>query len=151
MRFRLPLFICFVLFWYAIPKAQQIEVRGGNQVLTISTAAIGSEPTDVVNTNATLRYRRQNRITKITVQSSCPSQAFGLKVLAQNVPLGTAAPEVTLTNGMLATDFITNIPSGSNNRFTSRLRYTASATFSDGNSNDLGNDRHTVTYTLVRQ
>jgi hypothetical protein len=131
--------------------AQQIEVRGGNKTLSITTAVVGSEPTPVTNATGTLRYRRQSQVTKITVQTSCPSQAFTLKVLAQSVPLGTAAPEVTLTNGMPATNFIVNIPAGSNTRFTCTLRYTASVTFSQGNSAELGNDVHNVVYTLVRQ
>ncbi|MCI0706275.1 MAG: hypothetical protein L0Y80_02155 [Ignavibacteriae bacterium] len=143
-------FIAVVLFFQKA-TAQQIEVRGGNPVLSITTAVIGSEPTVVVNTTSTLRYRRQNRVTKITVQTSRPSQSFTLKALAQSVPLGTAAPEVTLTNGMPATDFVVNIPAGSNIRRTCTLRYTASATFAQGNSAEMGNDVHTVTYTLVRQ
>ncbi|MCI0706276.1 MAG: hypothetical protein L0Y80_02160 [Ignavibacteriae bacterium] len=139
----------------ALPtQAQYMDVQGGNQVLSITTAAAGSEPTAVVNTSSNLRYRRQTFvITKVTVSTSCPGQNFTLKVYASTIQNngGTAAPEVTLTNGMLATDFITGIPRFSNQWRTATLRYTASATFAQGNSAELGNEVHTVTYTLVAQ
>ncbi|MBI3585641.1 MAG: hypothetical protein HY088_00740 [Ignavibacteriales bacterium] len=131
--------------------AQVITVTG-NKTLTITTAVIGSEPTPVVNSTSTLSYKRRSAIAKITVGTSCPSQSFTLKVLAVSPTAGTAAPEVTLANGMLATDFIINIPSGSTAAWrTATLRYTASATFAQGNSTEMGNDVHTVTYTLVVQ
>ena len=140
-----------LLFFLSTSQAQPLTVAGGNEVISITTAVTGSEPTSVVNTGTRLRYRRQNVVTKITVATSCPSQSFTLQVLALSVPQGTAAPEVTLTNGMPAADVITNIPTGNNTRFDSTLRYTASATFAQGNSAELGNDVHTVTYTLVAQ
>jgi hypothetical protein len=68
------------------------------------------------------------------------------------VTYGVAAPPVSLTNGMLAVDFITDIPStGAWTRDTPTLQYTASATFAQGNSAEMGNDLHTLTYTLVVQ
>jgi hypothetical protein len=61
-------------------------------------------------------------------------------------------PAVALTNGMLAVDFITSIPGAAGwTTVTPTLQYTASATFAQGNSADLGNDVHTVTYTLQLQ
>ncbi|HEY4613377.1 MAG TPA: hypothetical protein VII11_10365 [Bacteroidota bacterium] len=131
--------------------AQAMDVQGGNQVLSITTAVAGSEPTAVVNTSTTLRYRRTFDIIKITVATSCPSQQFTLKALATSVTSGTAAPEVTLTNGMPATNFVTSIPFGFFTYSTCTVRYTASATFAQGNSAEFGNDVHTVTYTLVGQ
>ena len=131
-------------------QAQVIFVFG-NRTLTITTAVIGSEPTPVIN-NSTLFYKRRAKIAKVTVRTTCPGQSFSLKVLAVSPTAGTAAPEVTLTNGMLAVDFIINIPSGSTGAWrTATLRYTASSTFAQGNSAELGNDVHTVTYTLVAQ
>jgi hypothetical protein len=65
-----------------------------------------------------------------------------------------AAPEVDLVDGMLAVDFITNIRNQRPPNWTSdtiTLRYTASATFAQGNSAEMGNDVHTVTYTLQVQ
>ena len=132
-------------------QAQQLSVQGGNQVLSVTTALAGQEPASATNTNSSLRYRRQALNAKITVATSCPAQKFTLRTLATGVTVGTAAPEVTLSNGMPATDFITNIPSGAGGFVTSTLQYTASATFAQGNSAEQGNDVHTVTYTLVAQ
>lgn len=131
-------------------QAQVITVTG-NKTVTITTAVIGSEPTPVID-NSTLSYKRRAKITKVTVGTSCPGQNFTLKVLAVSPTAGTAAPEVTLTDGMLAVDFIINIPSGSTGTWrTATLRYTASSTFAQGNSAEFGNDVHSVTYTLIAQ
>lgn len=129
--------------------AAQVTV-GGNITMSITTGLPNQEPIAIVNATKTVRYKRQSSITKLTVSTSCPSQSYTLKVFASSVPQGTAAPEVTLINGMLATDFITNIPIGNTN-VTATLQYTASATFAQGNSAENGDDVHTVTYTLVVQ
>lgn len=133
--------------------SQSISIGGGNVVLNITTGLPGQEPTPVTNQSTTLTYRRGIFITrKVTVQSNCPGQDFTLKVVAINVTSGTAAPEVTLTTGMPAADFITNIPpSFFFQNATCMLRYTASATFANGNSAEMGNDVHTITYTLLNQ
>lgn len=129
----------------------QVIVVSGNKTITVTTAVIGSEPTPVIS-NGTLFYKRRSKIAKVTVGTSCPGQSFSLKVLAVSPTAGTAAPEVTLTDGMLAVDCIINIPSGSTATWrTATLRYTASSTFAQGNSAELGNDVHTVTYTLIAQ
>jgi hypothetical protein len=52
---------------------------------------------------------------------------------------------------MLATNLITNIPAGFFNFATATLNYQASATFAQGNSAELGDDVHTVTYTITAQ
>ncbi len=133
-------------------RSQPIDVRLGNPTLNITTGAAGSEPIPVVNTATRLRYWRQAAISKITVRTTCPGQSFTLKVVATGVTRGVAAPEVTLVNGMLGTDFITNIPrTGGWTSTTPTLRYTASATFAQGNSAEQGNDVHTVTYTIQVQ
>lgn len=131
--------------------AQQITVRGGNPLITITTGPAGGQPNPVVNTTSSLRWRRQNHIAKITVSTACPAQHFSLAVLATNVSQGVAAPQVNLIDGMLARDLITNIPTGAPNFKTATLQYTASATFAQGNSAELGADVHTVTYTLLAQ
>jgi hypothetical protein len=129
-----------------------ISVRGGNQTLNITTGMAGSEPIPVVNTGSTIRYRAQAKISKITVRTVCVGQHFTLKVLATGVTQGVPAPEVTLSSGMVDTDFITNIPTNATfNQTNVTLQYTASATFAQGNSADLGNDVHTVTYTILAQ
>lgn len=140
---------CLTVLWTRA-EAQEITVNGGNPVLSITAGTIAG-PTPVVDISTSLSYRRQGVITKITVQTTCPGQRFNLKVLALNVTGGTAQPEVTLTNLMLATDFIRDIPATGIRNRTCTLQYTASSTFAQGNSVELGNDTHTVTYTLVVQ
>lgn len=130
----------------------QLSVLGGNINMTVTTGVAGGEPIAVTNSSITLRYRLQNRITKITVRTSCPGQRFNLAVVATSVPRGTAAPQVPLTNGMLAVDLIVSIPPRPpNTNQTATLRYTASSTFAQGNSVELGNDVHTITFTLLDQ
>lgn len=133
---------------YAQPP---VKISGGNVVMTISTGLPGGELVSVVNTSTTMNYRRETYLTKITVSTSCPGQDFTLKVVATNVNAGTAAPEVTLTHGMPAADFITNIPPRPPNSGSCTLQYTASATFAQGSSAEVGNDIHTVTYTILAQ
>ena len=131
--------------------AQQLRLNGGNQTMTISTGVAGGQLTDAVNTSCTLRYRRQSTIAKITVATSCPGQNFTLRVLALSVTRGVAAPEVTLQDGAPAMDLITGIPSSGFTNATCTLRYTAAATFAQGNSTEVGNDVHAITYTLQAQ
>jgi len=136
----------------AVPPAHaQISVRGGNPLLSITTGTAGGQPVSVTNVATSLRWTRQNVISKITVAASCPGQRFSLSVLATNLTYGVAAPQVTLFNGMLATDFVKSIPTGNPLNKTCTLQYTASSTFAQGNSTELGNDVYTVTYTLVAQ
>lgn len=132
--------------------AQPIDARGGNPTINITTGTAGGTMTSVVNTTSSLRYWRQAAVSKITVRTSCPGQSFSLSVVATGVARGVAAPEVTLVDGMLAVDFITSIPrTGVWSSTTPTLRYTASATFAQGNSAENGNDVHTVTYTIQVQ
>jgi hypothetical protein len=130
----------------------QITVNGGNISLAVTMAIAGSEPNAVIDAVASVRYQRQTAITKITVATICPGQRFNLDVSATAVGGGTAAPQVSLVNGMLATDFITGVPPRPpGGFFTASLQYVASSTFAQGNSAELGDDVHTVTYTLVAQ
>jgi len=131
--------------------SQAISVSGGNQTLTINAGTAGGQPTSVSNTTCSLSYQRQSKTSKITVATSCAGQSFNLSVLATNVTKGNAAPQVSLVNGNPAADFITNIPSTGTRNATCNLQYTASATFSQGNSSEVGNDVHTVTYTILAQ
>jgi len=132
-------------------RAQQISVKGGNPLLSVTTGTAGAQPVAVTNVSSSLTWRRQNVISKITVSASCPGQRFSLAVLATNLTYGVAAPQVNLFNGMLATDFVKSIPTGNPLNKTCTLRYTASSTFAQGNSTELGNDVYAVTYTLVAQ
>ncbi len=132
-------------------KAQPLRLNGGNQTMTITTGIAGGNPISVTNATCSLRYQRQSVITKITVATSCPGQSFNLNVVATNVTRGVAAPSVSLVNGNPALDFITSIATSGTLNATCTLQYTASATFAQGNSTEVGNDVHTVTYTLQAQ
>lgn len=130
----------------------QLSVGGGNISMTVSTGIAGGEPVAVTNSAISLQYRLQSKITKITVRTNCPGQRFNLAVVATSVPEGTAAPQVTLTNGMLDVDLVVSIPKRPPNTVqTAALLFTASATFAQGNSAELGNDVHAITYTLIEQ
>ncbi|MEP0821648.1 MAG: hypothetical protein HRF44_02245 [Ignavibacterium sp.] len=132
-------------------QGQTLRILGGNVTLSITTGLAGAEPLPVQNTASRLRYRRSFTVQKITVTSNCPGQNFSLTVVATNVTAGTASPQVTLSDGMPPIDFITNIPSGFFTNATATLNYTAWATFAQGNSTELGDDVHTVTYTISAQ
>jgi hypothetical protein len=129
----------------------QLWQFGGSPLLTVASGPAGGEPVPVTNTSASLFWLRQIVVSKITVSTSCPGQHFTLRVAATNVSAGVASPEVTLNDGMLATNLITNIPAGGAFFNTCTLRYTAASTFSQGNSSELGNDVHSVSYTLLAQ
>jgi hypothetical protein len=132
-------------------EAQAIRVLGGNQTMTITTGFADNEPISVTNVSCRLRYRKQSKISKITVVTSCPGQSFDLSVLAANVAQGVAAPEVTLDNGNPAMDLITNIPRTGFTNATCTLQFTAAATFEEGNSVEEGDDVHLITYTIQAQ
>jgi hypothetical protein len=155
---RMPLLVgsvaVFSMLLASSAGAQQLTLRGtANPTINITTGTAGGSMTSVVNTTSQIRYRRQaGVICKVTVRATCPSQSFHLAVVATGVTRGVAAPQVDLIDGMLAVDFITNIPGAAGwTTATPTLRYTASAEFSDGNSAEMGNDVYTVTYTLQRQ
>ena len=131
--------------------AQSIQVKGGNVTLSISNGTAGGQLLDVVNTTTTLAYQKQNATAKITVKTVCLGQNFNLEVVAINVTAGVAAPTVLLLNGGPAIDFVRDIPKNGTKNQTCRLQYTASSTFAQGNSNELNNDVHTVTYTIQLQ
>ena len=138
------------------PKASAqnglMTIGGGNTTINITTGPAGGQPVAVVDVTGTLKYWRQAAIAKVTVKTACPTQAFNLSVVATGVTRGVAAPAVSLVNGMAAVDFITSIPSAAGwTSATITLQYTASSTFAQGNSAELGNDVHTVTYTLQVQ
>jgi len=129
-------------------NAQAIATGGTAPTLNITTAILGSEPTAAISTSSQIVYSSGGgKPSKITVMTSCPNQKFSLTVVAGAIPPngGTAATAVTLTNSMLATDFITSIKKNSG-PFTVTLQYTASSLFSQG----TGTDSHTVTYTVTQ-
>lgn len=119
--------------------------------MTINTALPGQQPLPIGNTSTGMLFITGAATRKISVATICPGQHFTLSVLATNPSIGIAAPEVQLTDGMLGLDFITEIPPGLPFLGFSTLQYTASATFEQGNSLELGDDLHTVTYTITDQ
>jgi len=142
-----------MLLIVAEAAGQSLTIGGRNQTLTVTTGIAGSQLMSVINANNTLTYITPpgggHPIYIITVSTSCLGQRLGLSVLATNVPPGnegTPAPEVALISGDPGVNFITDIEK--KNSVTCTLQYTASAVFAQGNSNDVGNDVHTVTYTL---
>ncbi|MBP6671644.1 MAG: hypothetical protein KA247_00770 [Bacteroidetes bacterium] len=140
-----------LMFLCVSVSAQSMDIKGGNVTMTVSTGIAGSQPVSAVNSSTTLTYKKQNQISKITVKTVCLAQAFTLDVEATNVTGGNAAPAVLLVNGNAAMDLIRNIPKNGSTTFTCRLQYTASATFEQGNSSEVTNDTHTVTYTIQLQ
>jgi hypothetical protein len=134
-----------------IVSAQSIQVHGGDQSLTLSGGTAGGQMLNVVNTGATLSYKRQNKTSKITVRTVCLGQKFNLDVVATHLTAGVAAPAVSLINGSPAIDLIRDIPKTGAKDQTCRMEYTASATFAQGNSVELSNDNHTITFTIQLQ
>jgi hypothetical protein len=118
----------------------ELALTGGNITLTVSTATAGQQPDPVTNSTCTLAWTSNQATRKITVATNLATQNFTLKVLAQSVTGGTAAPEATVTN--TAADLVTGV---SRTTGGCTLRYTASATAAQG----TGSDVHTVTYTLT--
>lgn len=120
--------------------------------MTLTTGTPGGPLVNVVNMVTSLSFAKpSNPPWKITVASVCPGQRFTLQVVATNVTKGVAQPAVTLVSGNPATDFIRDIPKTGAKNGSCTLQYTASATFAQGNSTELGNDVHTITYTIQAQ
>ena len=134
-----------------VASGQSMRVNGGNVTMTITTGTAGGQLLNVFNTTSSLAYRKQNVLSKITVRTVCLGQSFNLIVAATNVTAGVAAPAVTLINGSPAIDFIRDIPKTGARNATCLLQYTASATFAQGNSTELNNDVHIVTFTIQSQ
>ncbi len=147
----LSILIGFLVSGVSTSEAQ-LSITGQAPTLSIPAGTPAGGPIAVIHNSSTIRYRRQAVISKITVTTSCPGQDFTLKVVAVSPPAGIAAPEVTLVNGMVPRDIITNIPtSPPPGNVNATLQYTASSTWAQGNSAEVGDDIHTVTYTLVAQ
>jgi hypothetical protein len=143
--------IGIVSFVSAHSYSQAISVTGGNISLSITSGTAGGQLVNVINTAVTLQYQKQSALSKIDVSTSCPGQKYNLSVMATSVTKGVAAPQVSLMNGSPAVDLITSIPSTGAKNGSATLQYTASATFNQGNSTELGDDVHTITYTILAQ
>jgi hypothetical protein len=128
-----------------------ISVLNGDVNLSILSAVAGQEPSSTINETRLLQWSTLalDPTKKITAQTSLGSPKFLLTARAVNITAGdgTAVGEVVLTTS--ASDFVVDIPAGipAGDPATCTLRYTASATASDGTGTDL----HTVTYTIMDQ
>jgi hypothetical protein len=120
----------------------EITLTGGNITLTASAATAGQQPDPATNTACGLAWTATSANAKITVATSLASAGFTLKVVAQGVTGGAAAPEVTLSN--TAADLVTGAGKATG---ACTLRYAASATAAQG----TGSDVHIVTYTLTSE
>lgn len=126
--------------------ANSLSIQGGALNLVISTATPGTEPAPVLDSATTLRWGRPSVIAKIAVSTSCPGQSFDLVIEAVSPTRGIATGPVPLLDLMAPTDLIVDLPTRNG---TSTLRYTASASVSQGSSADVGIDTHTITFTLI--
>ena len=150
----LILLFSFIAIFANKVYCQGVEITGGDVTLTISTATAGQEPDSVTDEATGLRYYATAPKHKITVKTSLSSQNFTLTVEAINIVTGgdggasggTAQGVVTLSTTPRV--FIIDIKKGTSEvPHTCTLKYTASATVSQG----TGSDVHTITYTIVKQ
>jgi hypothetical protein len=139
-------------------QAFSFSAGGGLVSLTIDTAVPGSEPGDAANSDTELYWDADFAGTsKITVSTICPSQSFSLYVALAVTSWGsgtqaTVLPDVSLVNGMMAVDLVRDLPDTLPARQGyATVTYRAAATISQGNSADVGEDYHTITYTIQSQ
>ena len=156
----LHVFLAWIAIGPAGALAQVFVFSGGGGAinLSIDTATTGSQPDAATDNFTELSWDADYGVTsKISVTTTCPSQNFSLFVELSvttygSGSVGTEQGEIALINGMLDTDMLRDIPLSSPGRIGSgTLTYRAVATASDGNSNENGDDIHTVTYTLTAQ
>lgn len=125
-----------------LSSGQAIFLRGRTQVdLVIDPVR---EPT-VTDASAKLIWNRLRRPSKILVSTMAPGQQFGLSVEAERVKRGVAVGKVQLVDGMPSVELI--VDAGLKRNGQCVLKYTASATPQQG----IGQDVHTVTYTVTEQ
>lgn len=145
------------------PASEDIQtlefVAGGGLVaLTVDAAVAGEEPADATDSATVLRWvNGYGETAKLTVETVCPGQRFGLSVEVRVTSWGsgtvaTPQPAVALEDGMLTTDLVRDIDSYAPGREgAGALVYRATATVADGTSAEHGDDYHTVTYTFLAQ
>jgi len=152
----LILLFSFVAIFANKAHSQSVEITGVDVSLTISTATAGQDPDPVTDVATGLRYYAAAGPHKITVKTSLSSQNFTLTVKAINIVTGGDGGAsggndqgvVTLSTTPRDFDFIRDIKKGTSGvPHTCTLKYTASATVSQG----TGSDVHTITYTIVKQ
>ncbi|MGD0337199.1 MAG: hypothetical protein ABSB78_00260 [Bacteroidota bacterium] len=145
--------VAFVLIFshfYLVGQSMTMNITTP-QTLTITTGSSIAQPSSVPNTTCILTYRPPAGYTyRITVQTNLATPKYTLTVTTTNPTRGTSAGTVSLSDGSTAAkNFITGITRQGTTRFTATLTYVASAKYSQGNTAELGNDSHTVTYTFL--
>lgn len=146
------LIILAALTCVPLSATAQLRIQGGNVTLSVSTGLPGPVPPSATVSTTSLRWRQETVNTKITIATICPGQKFTLRAVATGITGGgIPAPEVMLQEGMPAADFIVAIPSRKPNNGRCTIQYTAEASFEQGNSMELGDDIHTVIYTIVAE
>jgi len=152
--------VMLVLQLSSSASAQQLMFSsgGGPLLLTISSAVAGSQPAGISDSSTELFWDADFGVTsKMTVSTSVLNQSFRLFITLTvtswaNGTAGTPQPEIELTDGMLDTDILRDIPPASPQRQGfGTLTYRASSLVSDGNSTENGDDLHTITFTIVAQ
>jgi hypothetical protein len=130
-----------------VPNIAVVGVSSGVVSLAITGAGVvaGVDPMTVTSQATTLSWGANTATAKISVKSSLSSQKYTLQVQGVNITgvpssTGIVAPVVTLTT--TSTDFLTGIGL---KRGTCTLLYTGIAHAADG----VGNDNHTITFTIT--
>ncbi len=142
----------------AASQTLSFSAGGGSLSLVIDTATAGSEPDDAPDSSTEMSWDADfGFLSKITVSTLCVSQDFQLFVdftvtSGGSGTMGDEQGEIELVDGMFDADLFTNIPFSSPARIgTATLSYRASATVSDGNSAENGDDFHSITFTILAQ
>lgn len=135
--------------WVLAQGNNQLLIEGGTVTLIISTATPGAGPVSVQSSASLLKWGQPAaKTSKITVSTSCPGQSFTLTIQAISPTRGVSTGSINLVHLMSSTNLITGI---SRNSGSATLRYTASATVTQGDSVAEGLDTHTITFTLLAQ
>ncbi len=142
------------------PLGPELYFSAGGSALTVTvnSATAGSDPDDAIDATTELTWDADfGENAKITVTTLCPGQSFSLFVELDvnswaSGTQGTEQPEIALNDGMLDTDIFRDIPPTiPERRGSATLTYRASATASQGNGAELGDDFHTVILTALAQ
>lgn len=134
-------------------------LTGGRSVdLDIIDATPGQEPNSVSDASTEIYWDASYGVTsKITISTVCPGQSYSLYTELDVTSWGsgtvaTEQPEIALSDGMMDTDILRDIPPDQPGRIgTGVLTYRAEATVAQGNSFENGDDYHSITLTIVAQ
>ncbi|WP_420456198.1 hypothetical protein [Rubrivirga sp.] len=136
----------------------EFTAGGALVALDVDAATAGDEPAETVDSSTEIHWINGLGATaKLTVETVCPGQRFGLSVGLQVTTWSdgteaTVEPAVDLVDGMLPADLLRDVPpTAGAQEGRALLTYRASATVADGTSAEVGDDFHTVTFTFLDQ